>query len=160
MKHRILAAAVISALTLSLAACGNQAEIPAQENPDAPEGITISDGRMTLPAVSGNPGAIYFTVTNSGERDKTIRAVSVAGAQSAMLHQTSIWNNQVDMQEVFQVNVTTAEPLVFEPGGLHVMAMDLDESLVVGGETEVTLSFAGGDKASFPVEIRAAGEGE
>jgi hypothetical protein len=28
----------------------------------------------------------------------------------------------------------------------------------VGAETEVTLTFVGGDKVSFPVEIRAAGD--
>ena len=41
---------------------------------------------------------------------------------------------------------------------MHVMAMELDDTLAAGGETEVTLTFVGGDKVSFPVEIRAAGD--
>ena len=47
---------------------------------------------------------------------------------------------------------------VFEPGKLHVMAMDLDDTLQKGGTTDVTLEFTGGDQAEFPVQILAAGD--
>ena len=52
------------------------------------------------------------------------------------------------------------EEVVFEPGGKHVMAYEVDEGLEVGGETEVTRTFVGGGKVSFPVEIRAPGDGD
>ena len=45
-----------------------------------------------------------------------------------------------------------------KPGGTHVMAMDLADTLAAGGETEVTVTFVGGDKVSFPAEVRAAGD--
>jgi hypothetical protein len=38
------------------------------------------------------------------------------------------------------------------------MAMDLAETVAAGGEAEVTLTFVGGDKFSFPAEVRAAGD--
>jgi len=46
----------------------------------------------------------------------------------------------------------------FEPGGNHVMAMGLDEALKAGDTTEVTLTFVGGDKVSFPATVLAAGD--
>ena len=107
-----------------------------------------------LPAVAGNPGAAYFDVVNSGDRDRMIRAASVAGAGSSMMHVTE----PTGMQEILQVMVKAGETVKFEPGGTHVMAMDLADTVVAGGEAEVTVTFVGGDKVSFPTEVRAAGD--
>ena len=68
------------------------------------------------------------------------------------------WNGQPSMDEVMQIAVPTGGELVFEPGGLHVMANELDETLAAGGQTEVTITFVGGRTATFPAEIRAAGD--
>ena len=103
-------------------------------------------------------GASIIDIANTGDKDMMIRAADVQGAGMAMLHETSTWNNQTDMQEVFQQPVAAGETVKFEPGGLHVMASDLDPSLVAGGTTEVTLTFVGGDKVSFPAEVLAAGD--
>ena len=126
---------------------------PATE-PDAPEGIAVENGRLMLPAVAGNPGAVYFDVVNSGDRNRMIRAASVAGAGTTTMHVT----NDTGMQEVLQVMVKAGETVKFEPGGRHVMANDLADTVVPGGEVEVTVTFVGGDKVSFPAEVRAAGE--
>jgi copper(I)-binding protein len=40
------------------------------------------------------------------------------------------------------------------------MAMDLSDDLKAGATTEVTLTFADGDKVSFPAEVRAPGEAD
>ena len=158
MNRTIFSALAAAGFTVALAACGGDREVAEQTAPEAPEGISVSDGVLTLPAVSGNPGAVYFRISNDGDSDRMIRAASVLGAADAMMHQTATWNLQTDMQEVFQVPVPAGETVTLEPGGLHVMAMDLDESLATGGETEVTLTFVGGDKVSFPVEIRGPGD--
>ena len=121
-------------------------------------GITVTDGRLVLPAVAGNPGAIYFTVHNDGESDAAIRSASVTGAQSASLHNTTDVDGQPTMGETLQVDVPQGGEATFEPGGFHVMAMGLDESLAAGGTTEVTLHFTNGKKANFPVTIAAAGD--
>ena len=156
---RVLAALALGAAALLPAACGGGAEEQAATaNPDAPEGISVSNARMMLPPVSGNPAAIYFDLANASERAMTIRGASVQGAGSAMLHTSAEYNFETVMQEVFQQPVPAGEAISFEPGGLHVMANDLADTLSPGGQTEVTLTFAGGDKISFPAEIRAAGE--
>src|SRR5688500_18227115 len=81
-------AALALALAAALPAAGSDAPDEAASNPDAPEGIAVTNGRLMLPAVAGNPGAVYFDVANSGTSNKVIRAASVAGAGSAMLHAT------------------------------------------------------------------------
>lgn len=156
MRTTILAS---FALALGVAGCGGEpAQSEATANPDAPAGITITDARMNLPGVAGNPGAVYFTVANASERDMNIRAAFVDGAGSAAIHQMGEFNRAPVMEDVMQVPVPAGGSVAFEPGGLHVMAMDLDEGLAAGGETEVTLTFLGGDKVSFPVTILEPGE--
>jgi len=155
-KSMMLIAA--AALPLGLAACGGEAEAPVEAAPEAPDGISVSDGRMNLPAVAGNPAALYFTITNDGETDQMLRAANIPGAESAVFHMTVEWDGGFDMQETLQVAVPAGESVVFEPGGMHVMAFDVDPALEPGGEVEVTLSFVRGDKVSFPVRLLAPGD--
>lgn len=158
MNKTICAALGSAALALGVTACGGETEEPVPANPEAPQGITVSDARLNLPAVAGNPGALYFTVENDSEADIMLMSTNVEGADSTVMHQTATWNNRPDMQEVLQLPVPAGESLVLEPGGFHVMAMNLEEGLQVDGQTEVTLTFAGGDKISFPAEILAPGD--
>lgn len=151
--------AIALALATGLVFACSQEEPTVQEGPDAPEGITVSNGRIMLPAVQGNPAVLYFDVANSSQRTTVIRAVDVQGAESAMLHQTSTGpGGETSMAEMIQATVHPTESLSFEPGGMHVMVMKPGETIVAGGTTEVTLTFVGGDKVSFPAEIRAAGD--
>jgi copper(I)-binding protein len=159
MQARALTAAAVVAMALFTAACGG-GDQPAEQagDPDAPEGITVSNARMLLPPVAGNPAAVYFDIANSSDREVMVRAVNVQGAGMAMLHTTATWNLQTDMQEVVQQPVPAGETVSFEPGGLHVMASGLADTATPGSTAEVTLTFVGGDKVSFPAEVRAAGD--
>jgi copper(I)-binding protein len=159
MKTAILAPFALVLGALALAGCGSQKAQPAAKaRADAADGISITDGRLVLPAVKGNPGAVYFTVHNDSANRATISHASVKGAKSAMIHTVTILDHKADMEEMSQVAVPAHGELVFEPGKLHVMAMDLDDTLRKGGTTDVTLEFADGDQAEFPVEILAAGD--
>ena len=158
MKKALLGALASTTLVLALAACSSEPEAPVETAPEAPEGISVSNGRLNLPAASGNPAAVYFTITNDGTEAQMLRSVNVQGAESAMLHETSEWNGQIDMQEVTQVSIPAGESVVFEPGGKHVMAMGLEEGLEPGAEVEVTLTFVRGDKVSFPARVLAPGD--
>ena len=156
-------AAMLAAFTLALgtAACSGSGEDVAETtSPDAPAGISVTDGRISLPAVKGNPAALYFTIRNVSEQPVTIRAVNVAGTGSAQLHETTELAGRMDMQELVQVPVEPGAEVLFDQGGKHVMAFDLDDDLAPGGETEVTLIFTGGDKVSFPAKLMAPGSAD
>ena len=158
MRKAIIASVTGAALAFGLTACSSEPETPVEAAPEAPVGISVTDGRMNIPAATGNPAAVYFTITNEGSEPQTMRAVDVAGATSALFHETSEWSGQVDMQELIQVPVPAGESVVFEQGGKHVMAMGLPDGLEPGGEIEVTISFVRGDKVSFPVRLLAPGD--
>ena len=162
MARQFFLALAVSSAALGLAGCGDSASAPepapSWSDPDAPAGISVSEGRMTLPAVAGNPGAVYFTIRNGGDSDEMLRAAWVSGAGTAQLHQSTREGTTARMREVSEVTVPAGGTVSFAPGGLHVMAFDISDRLEIGSETEVTLTFASGDKVSFPVQVRAAGD--
>ena len=157
MRKSVLAAAVLGVATIGLAGCGSE-PAPTETAPEAPEGLTVTNARLLLPAVKGNPGAVYFDIANAGKGTKVARAVAVDGAGSALFHKMGTWNKQVSMDEIGQIVVAPGETVKLEPGGMHVMAMDLADTVVAGGKAEVTLTLVGGDKLSFPADVHAAGD--
>jgi len=158
MKSALYAAAALALAGIGLASCGDSGSQQSEASPEAPVGISAKDGRLVLPAVKGNPGAVYFDITNNGGKDTAIAGAFVDGAKMAMLHTTSTEGGVASMKDMDQVPLAKGATVRFAPGGNHVMAMDLDAALAAGGTTEVTLTFTDGDKVSFPAKILAAGD--
>ncbi|HSG33776.1 MAG TPA: copper chaperone PCu(A)C [Sphingomonadaceae bacterium] len=163
MKSTILGSLALSLAMLGLSACGGGSDTAEQADaaPDGIPGVTVSNARLVLPAVKGNPGVLYFDIAYGEDGTPSrvaLSGVHIAGAQSAMMHEYSEYGGETIMTELMNQVVAKGESISFAPGGMHVMANNLDDSLVAGGTTEVTLTFAGGDKLSFPAEIRAAGD--
>jgi hypothetical protein len=153
MKRSVWSAVALAILALGPVGCDEAPEQAA--GPAAPEGIAVTNARLMLPAVKGNPGAVYFEIANTGSETRVIRAASVAGAKSTMLHFTA---EAGEMQEAAQVVVPAGGSAKLEPGGDHLMAMDLADTVVAGGKADVTVTFVGGLKTTFPAEVRAAGD--
>lgn len=123
------------------------------EGPDAKPGMTGSDGRMILSAVPARPAAVYFSVRNGGARSVTLAGVHVAGAGKAEMHKTEGGS----MTAVASVEIPAGGTVAFTPGTYHVMVFDPDATLKPGGTTELTVTFADGDKLSMPLKIEAMG---
>ena len=144
------------ALSLTLAACSqsDEAATPADENPT---GLVVSNARLLLPPVAGNPAAVYFDLKNEGTRAVAVRRADIADAKTASMHDMMEYNREMTMADMGPTTVKQGETLKFEPGGKHVMAFDLSPELKAGGKTEMTLTIAGGDKVSVEVPVQAAG---
>ena len=158
MKRTYLAGIALGLAPLALSACGSEAEVEAPEGPVEMRGVEISNARLILPAVGGNPGVVYFDLAFDGERNVQLRAVSVAGAASATMHEYIEWNGGSEMGELIPQVIAPGATLSFEPGGKHIMAMELADELEAGTTTQVTLSFSGGSSYTFDAEIREPGD--
>lgn len=156
-------------LLLALAGCGRSAQPGAEPGagateaaiapvagPTAKPGTSLSDARLTLPAVAGRPGALYFTLRNAGAAPATLAAVQIDGAAQTELHDSGAAGM---MAPIKSVTVPAAGTVAFAPGGRHVMAFDLAATLRPGGRTGVTLVFADGDKLSGEAAVVAPGAG-
>jgi len=150
------AAAFMSA-ALALSACAEEAPAPAPVEGVYP-GMEITNGRLVLAPVAGNPAAVYFDAAYNGERGISITGAEVAGAASATMHAMMEYNFEMTMADAGPIAIRGGETQAFEPGGLHIMAMELDESVKAGDTVEVTLKIIGGKTHKFNAEVREAGE--
>ena len=149
-----------AAMAAMLAGC-QQAEAPAPQDtgaeaagPDAKPGMSASEGRLVLPVIAGRPGAVYFSLRNDGGGAATLAAVHVAGAAKAEMHKTEGGS----MAAVDSVELAPGAAIDFAPGGYHVMAFELADTLKPGDTAELTLTFSDGDKLSMPLHVEKMGE--
>ena len=146
MKITRFAPLALGLATVALAGCSGGSEETTAPAVDE-VALEVSDARLMLPAVEGRPGAIYFEVANTGDRNYAIRRADVEGAGNAELHGSMEMDGQMMMDSVGQVLVNAGESESFAPGGFHVMVFDLDPALEAGGSTEMTLTVVGGQPA-------------
>lgn len=152
----LFAAASLALGSIALAACsGGTADAPAETEAN-PTGLEITNARLILPPVAGNPAAVYFDIANKGAKNMAVRSADVADAKSAMMHDMMEYGREMTMAEMGPLMLRPGESAKFEPGGKHVMAFDLSPDMKPGAKTELTLTVAGGDKVSAEVTVEAA----
>ena len=158
MNFKPFAAAFLVITSFGAVACsdgGTGNDAAAEANPT---GLEVANARLVLPAVSGNPAAVYFDLGNKGDRNVAVRSASIEGASNAQMHDTMEWSGEMTMGEMGPLTIDAGDTVSFEPGGMHVMAFDLDPSLEAGGTTAMTLTVAGGKTVTADVAIVAAGD--
>ena len=138
----------------ALAACADSADAPAQ----TANGLTVSNARVVLAPVAGNPAAVYFDLAYSGANAVTLDSVTVEGAGMAMIHDYAETAGKMQMTMADAVPLSADAPVMFAPGGLHVMAMEPTAALTAGGTAKVTLRLSDGTTVTIDAPVRAAGE--
>ncbi len=87
-------------------------------------------------------GAVYFTMKNTGDTDDTLIGVSTEAAGKAALHETVAGEEAtMKMQPVAEIEILARREATLEPGGYHVMLMDLKAPLEEGDTIELVLTF-------------------
>ena len=100
------------------------------------DGLEISDARVGAP--TGPNAAMDFTARGADEAD-TLRSASTDVANEIHIHETVISDEgTMSMRSVPRLELPAGGQLVLEPGGFHLMLVDVDE-LAVGGTIEVVL---------------------
>jgi len=125
-------------------------------------GMDMADDSMAMSGPMGGTGAVYFTLTNSGNADDTLVAVTgikveVAGDFSDMveLHETSMTDGVMKMQKLDAgIHIPAGETVELKPGGFHVMIMNIKRSLKPGDEVKLSLLFESGAEQTVVAEVR------
>lgn len=156
IRRAALAIALGTSLA-GLAACSGAADAPAGEAEGAAS-LTVSNARVVLAPVAGNPAAVYFDLSYSGTAPVTLTSVSVEGAGMTMIHDYAESAGKMQMTMTDAVPLSADAPVTFAPGGLHVMAMEPSDALTAGNTAKVTLTLSDGTTATVDAPVRAAGE--
>jgi copper(I)-binding protein len=102
-----------------------------------------------------NMTAAYLTITNPTDSSIFVRGVQ-ASVGDASLHENRRVDGQVQMRALAELRLPAHGKVALEPGGLHIMIMDLDRTPAEGEQLRLCLvSTAGTVCADAPVLRRA-----
>lgn len=107
--------------------------------------VEMSDAwaRATPP---GMPmGAIYGVLTNTGDDQLEVTAISTPVARGAEIHQSIEIDGLMRMREVTPFFVPARETVVLQPGGKHIMLMGVQDALREGESFPLQLRLSNGD---------------
>jgi periplasmic copper chaperone A len=112
--------------------------------------------RATVPTTP--VGAAYFTISNkTAQADKLISA-SYAGAERVELHNHIKQGDVMQMRQVPSVAIEAGQQVKFQPGGLHVMLMDLKEPLRADTKINLVLKFEKAGEVTVQAQVRKLGD--
>ena len=168
-RRALAATMAVGLFAFGAAACGDDSTdtadtAAAETTAAAAEELTVSGQWARTSPMDAANGAAYFVVT-SPEADRLVGVkVDAAVAGMAQIHETVMvtddtmamgsdttmamgsdttmnMGGEMEMREVDGIDLVAGEPLVLEPGGYHVMLMELAAPLEVGTSISLTLTF-------------------
>jgi hypothetical protein len=117
--------------------------------------VTVSDAWVRA-APKGQASAAYMTITNGTPAQDALVGVSTASAGNASIHQTTTDpSGMTGMQATAQVDVPAGKTVKLEPGGYHVMLMNLTDELTTGSVVTLVLTFEHAGPLNVQAEVRA-----
>jgi len=137
--------AILLITALLLSACGAGSAGPQ---------ISVEDAwARPVPAAGGN-GAVFMRLVNSGgEADQLVGGESpVAGGVE--VHQTKMEEGVMKMEHIPGLEVSPKDEVLLEPGGYHVMLIEVNQPLAAGDSLPITLRFEKSGEMKLDVQVR------
>ncbi|MEX2586166.1 MAG: copper chaperone PCu(A)C [Balneolaceae bacterium] len=148
-----LYAALFTAFLL-LTSCGSGGEEESESFRLDGEGIEV-EGAWARPGSEGRMSAAYLLITNFDETADTLASLESDASQLTELHESyEMEEGMSGMREVELLVIPPRSTVRLEPGGLHVMLIQLLHNYSEGDVIELTLEFTGGQTIPVTVPIR------
>lgn len=143
-----------------LAGCGSDEDPAAAAETGE---VTVEDPwvRATAGAEDPTMTAAFLVVDNETDDDVTLESASSPVAGMAQLHEMAEVDGEMVMQEAEGgIVVRAGGGQLLQPGGYHVMLMDLKRELAPGDEVELTLGFSDGTTIEVTAPVKEFTEEE
>jgi copper(I)-binding protein len=126
------------------------------------EGVIVVDEPWARAGTAGGTTAAFMLMTNTSQAPDRIVTVSSPDATEAAIHETRIDSKNVaTMRPANHADLDPGVPLVFEPGGLHVMLSGLKHPLKEGDALTVVFTFQHAGTLSVKVPVgELTGDGD
>lgn len=105
------------------------------------------------PTVSRN-AAGYLTLMGGGE-DDTLLGATTPVAEVVEVHETSLAGGVLRMKPVATLPVPARQRIEFAPGGLHLMLINLRQTVRYGGTVPLELRFEKAGRITVDAEVRS-----
>ena len=108
--------------------------------------VQVGNIRITQPWSRPTPpgvpmGVAYFTLENRGTAEDVLLSASTPVAARVEFHQTTMSEGVARMRSLTQLLVPAGRTVKAEPGGVHLMLVELKQPLEAGDRVPLTLIF-------------------
>lgn len=115
-------------------------------------GALVIGQPWSRPTAPGMPmGVAYLSITNTGRRADALIAASTPVAARVEMHRTTISAGVARMRPVESIDLAPGATVRIEPGGMHLMLVDLKAPLQAGTRVPLELTFR--DAGSIRVQV-------
>ena len=113
--------------------------------------ISVHNAWVRATVGTGRPTAGYAEIENTGPADDVLVSVRTTVAAMAGVHQTVSEGGIMKMEPVAALPVPAGKVTKLEPGGYHIMIMDVIKPLKAGDTVDMTFTF----KKQGPLKVTA-----
>lgn len=131
---------LVLTLTLTLSACS------------APGDIEVHNA-WVRPTAQGQNAGVYFTIHNHSTNDDELTGATATVADVVEIHESKMENDVMQMNMLPSLPIAADEEINFEPGGLHIMLINIKEELVLGDHIGIILHFKNHEDIVVEVHI-------
>jgi|SRR5690554_766269 len=115
-----------------------------------------ADGIWLRETIPGQPhGVGYGMLKNNTEFDVFLIGGSLSVAEDVEIHQHIVEGEQMRMEQIEALMVPAHDHVSLQPGGYHLMLMNLAQPLVVGEVYELQLIFSDGSIVKLQAPVKS-----
>lgn len=159
MTHKFIQPFIIAFLLISFISCASE---QGEETTDNSEQFELPDDGIEIIDAWARPGqvngvsAIYMNILNGTTVVDTLVSISSPVAGMVEVHETyEQEEGMMGMRPAETVTAPARGALSLEPGGLHVMLMQLNRELREGDSVEFTVEFANGGEMTLTAPVQS-----
>jgi len=114
-----------------------------------------AEGAYARAVPPGQPNsAAFVSLTNKSDADHALVAAESSASKVVELHTHLLEEGMMKMRPVAKIDLPAGETVELQPGGLHLMLIDLARQLSPGEEVSITLVFEDGSRTSLKVPVK------
>ena len=128
--------------------------VTAADAGDLSKDIFISKAWVQAMPPSQTTTAAYFTVINNSQKEAVLVSASSDIAATAEIHQMSDMKGMMNMAMVSNIHVPAMGKISLQPGGYHIMLINLKKPVKKGDMVALTLHFQDGTSIIVNAEVK------
>lgn len=122
----------------------------------AADQVTVVDPYVRLAPPNAPATGAFMVLQNRGDKDVKLVKAENQVSRLTELHTHLNENGVMKMRQVPAIEIKAKGEATLQPGGLHVMMIDLKSALKEGDVVPLTLTFDDGSSKKVDAKVRAA----
>jgi len=138
-----------TALTLAILASS-----PAFAAGSAADNVSANDPYVRLVPPGQNVTGAFVVFKNADDKDHKVVKADNPASKATELHTHVNEGGMMKMRPVKDIEIKSKGEAALKPGGLHIMLIDLKQTLKEGDNVPITVTFEDGSSKKFDAPVR------